>query len=44
MFRWAVPVLDLEQPPENQMGSQELLEKVDAAFAWFNGNRIDRKS
>jgi len=44
MFRWTVPVLNLEQPPEEQVGSRELLEKIEAAFAWFNANRVDRKS
>jgi hypothetical protein len=44
MFRWNVPVLSLELTPEEQAGTKELLEKIEAAFAWFNGNRIDRKS
>jgi hypothetical protein len=43
MYRWPVPVLDLEQPPEEQAGSKELLEKIEAAFVWFNLTRIDRK-
>jgi hypothetical protein len=42
MFRWTVPVLDLEMPPEEQPGSQELLSRIESAFAWFNANRIDR--
>lgn len=44
MFRWAVPVLNLDQPPEEQAGSLELLKKIETAFAWFNANRVDRKS
>lgn len=44
MFRWTVPVLDLEMPPEEQPGSQELLNRIESAFAWFNANRIDRAS
>ena len=43
MFRWTVPVLSLELPPEEQAGTSELLERIEAAFAWFNANRIDRK-
>jgi hypothetical protein len=42
MFRWAVPVLDLDRPPEEQAGTRDLLEKIEAAFAWFNAKRIDR--
>ncbi|MFN3577829.1 MAG: hypothetical protein ACK4TJ_12735 [Tabrizicola sp.] len=41
MFRWDVPVLELEKAPEEQAGSIELLEKIKAAFDWFNANRID---
>jgi hypothetical protein len=43
MYRWTVPVLNLEQPPEDQDGSLLLIGKIEAAFAWFNAHRIDKQ-
>lgn len=36
MFRWPAPVMDLYLPPEEQPGSEQLVQQVLDAFAWFN--------
>ena len=41
MFRWDVPVLDLKLHPEEQEGTDDLVQKIKDAFDWFNSTRSD---
>ena len=42
MFRWSVPSLSMNEPPEDQPGANVLVLQIEAAFGWFNATRSDQ--
>ena len=41
MFRHSAPILDLQQPPEDQQGTDRLVELIVASFEWVRRTRTD---